>query len=164
MEDFARALQALSMGGILPMARSAPTTPLPFVLQADAIEAALRADADGTMARNLLPHLPPGQQTEEHLRDILRSPQLHQAMQSLTAALDSEQAQAVISNLGLRSSDATTAMATGDAVAGLVAAVQADADRRRGTTTPATADAASSAPSQQNNGTNNGGAPGQPQQ
>lgn len=135
MEDFARALQAMTAGGLLPgggmQPRGRPTTPLNFVLPADSVLPILRSDASGAMAAALLPHLPEGQRTEEHLYAILRSPQLAQAMQSLTAAVDSEQSGAVLSNLGLRPQDADAALASGDSVAALIEAIQADSNRRR---------------------------------
>lgn len=49
-------------------------------------------------------HLPEGQQSsEENLRENLLSPQLMQAMQTLTQAIQSDQIQLILASLGLPS-------------------------------------------------------------
>ena len=58
----------------------------------------------------------------------LRSPQLQQAGNALTAALDSANMSAIYSNFGLRASDGSAAMSS-DPSAALIAAVQARAER-----------------------------------
>ena len=114
----AAALRALGVSRI---------TPLPAVLDAAAIEPLLRENA--AMRDALLPLLPPGQQTPDNLYEILRSPQLRQAAGTLTGALEDSNAAAVFSNFGLRAADGDEAMAAGDSVGALVAALIARAAR-----------------------------------
>jgi hypothetical protein len=109
--------------------RGAGVTPLPYVFDADAIIALVSGDA--AMRDALLPLLPAGQQTLPHLVETLRSPQLRQALMSLTGALDTENSAAIFSNFGLNAADGDAQMAAGDAVGALAAAIQAQADRQR---------------------------------
>ncbi len=50
----------------------------------------LLLDSDEDSRRALREHLPEGQQTDEGLRENLLSPQLRQAMQTLTQAIQSD--------------------------------------------------------------------------
>jgi hypothetical protein len=61
----------------------------------------------------------------------LRSPQLRQAAGSLSGALDTVNSPAVFTNFGLNPADGDAAMAAGDGVGALIAAIQAAADRAR---------------------------------
>lgn len=145
--DFAKAFESLASAGLLgagagsggkTAARrrrggggggiSSSVTPLPHVLDADALSALVRENEGAREA--LLPLLPPGQRTLTHLLATLRSPQLRQAAMSLTGALDDGvNGGAVFASFGLRASDGADALARGDAVGALVAAIQADVNR-----------------------------------
>lgn len=121
---------AMAGGGAASLMRAmgvSRPTPLPAVLDATAIEALLRDNA--AMREALLPLLPPGQQTEADLYAVLRSPQLRQAATSLGGALEDTNAAAVFSNFGLRAADGDAAMANGDSVGALIAAIIARAAR-----------------------------------
>lgn len=134
-------------------------TPLGLILQPDAIIAAVHEDPSFGAA--LMRHLPDGQQTLEQLIEVvsgrgcrctratelqarahlplpcplparqIRSPQLHQAMSSVSGAMDSANAASVFANFGLRPADGSEALVRGDGSAALVHAVQARADRER---------------------------------
>lgn len=108
------------------------TTPLHYVL--DATELTKILQADPAFAESLLPHLPEGQRDMAHLLDILRSPQLRQAAGSLTAAMQGPiNSASVLAGFGLDPTDAMLGAARhgGDAIGGLVAAVQAKADKEK---------------------------------
>jgi hypothetical protein len=66
-------------------------------------------DANGEIAKELIPHLPEGQQTAEDLRENLMSPQLREAMRTLTQAIQSDQAEIILASCGLDSSHLTNA-------------------------------------------------------
>lgn len=131
-------------------------TPLTRVFDSDVLTPLVREDA--TLAAALMPLLPPGQQTLEGLLDTvstacgecggagemcacwsqlshapaqLRSPQLRQALGTLTGAMDGTNAGSVYATFGLNPADGDAEMAAGDPVAALIAAVQAQVDRRR---------------------------------
>ena len=53
------------------------------------------------MKKELIAQLPEGQQSEEHLRENLLSPQLRQAMGTLTQAIQSEQAEIILTSAGV---------------------------------------------------------------
>jgi hypothetical protein len=59
----------------------------------------------------------------------IRSPQLRQAMGSVSSAMDSTNGAAIFSNFGLNAADGGDQLAYGDGVAALVHAVQARANR-----------------------------------
>jgi hypothetical protein len=128
-------MASLTSTGMLPaVRRGAATTPLPYVVDIDEVVALLRSESDGAarLRAELLPLLPPGQQDMTGLVASLRSPQLRQAMMSLTGALDTENAGPVFSNFGLRAQDGDAARARGDPVGALVAAVVEEAKRGEG--------------------------------
>ena len=58
----------------------------------------------------LLPHLPPGQQSAEFLESTVRSPQLTQAITALDEALQGGNYGAVVSNFGIDPSPGTAAL------------------------------------------------------
>jgi hypothetical protein len=149
--DFAKAFESLASAGLLGAAGaggaasggkaikrrrgggggggiSASVTPLPHVLDADVLSVLVRENEGAREA--LLPLLPPGQRTLSHLLATLRSPQLRQAALSLTGALDDGvNGGAVFASFGLRAADGSDALARGDAVGALLAAIQADVGR-----------------------------------
>jgi len=53
------------------------------------------------IVQRLLPDLPEGRQTEQELHEILRSPQLQQAVQTLSYAIESGQSQDIVRTVGL---------------------------------------------------------------
>ena len=69
----------------------------------------------------------------------IRSPQLHQAMSSVSGAMDSANAASVFANFGLRPADGAEALVRGDGSAALVHAVQARVDRERAAAAAGTA-------------------------
>ena len=71
--------------------------------------------------------LPPGQQSPEFLEANIRSPQLRQAMQSLTAALNSSDYYSVFANLGVDAAAGQEHIARGDMVRAFLTAIQAAA-------------------------------------
>lgn len=117
--------------GLLPLEQT--STPLQSILSSDEIIPLVLADEP--LRNSLLRHLPPGQQDAQNLIEILRSPQLQQAMASLTQALDEDRGgggRGVISSLGLQGSDGDGAMNRGEGPVGaLIAALIAEAERRR---------------------------------
>ena len=63
-------------------------------------------DPDGEIKKALISQLPEGQQSEEHLRENLLSPQLRQAMGALTQAIQSDQVELILESCGLDPSKA----------------------------------------------------------
>ena len=121
------------------------TTPLPCVLDADALSALVR-NGGPSVAAALLPLLPASQRSEAQLLDTLRSPQLRQAAMALTAALDdAHNAPSVFAAFGLQPSDGAASAARGDAVGALIDAVQAAVDREVAAAAAAPAAAAADA-------------------
>jgi hypothetical protein len=85
---------------------------------------------DPEVEAELVPLLPPGQQTSEHLQTTLRSAQLQQSLGSLTGALrNSDNFQSVMSNFQLNPADGHSQMIRGDGVGAFLNAIQAAADR-----------------------------------
>ena len=156
-------MQAITASGLIPAtnnrtgasntrSRRGPVqgiTPLPYVLNMDIVEDLLTGrNRSGSNNNNtdqendslalqeiLLPLLPPDQQNLPNLIEILRSPQLRQAMLSLTGALDTENANIIFSNFNLRPEDGDQEMVRGDAVGALVSAINREAERNRNSTT-----------------------------
>lgn len=179
-------MQAITVSGLIPgptVNRSSTTatggrrslgqpiqsiTPLPYVLNMDMVESILTGrnsnlssdeqEKDSLALQSvLLPLLPPDQQTLPDLLQILRSPQLRQAMLSLTSALDTENANIIFSNFNLRAEDGDNEMARGDAVGALVSAMNRDAERNRtmrGHSTGSTSSTTTSETTVNNNGGN----------
>jgi len=73
----------------------------------------------------LLPLLPEGLQTEEELAATLRSPQLRQALGSLSGALQSDNYNSVLGNFGLDPAAGSEHMMRGDSISAFLEAVQA---------------------------------------
>lgn len=135
-------------GGVGGGRRGGGITPLTAVL--DPAVLIPLVESDEAFAASLLPHMPPTQQNKAALIAALRSPQLQQAAASLTGALDSRSAASVFTNLGLDPNDGMQQILTGDAVAGLVHAVQASVDREAAAA--AAGGGAVSAPASEGNG------------
>jgi hypothetical protein len=69
-EDLVRAfMQAAAGMGLRGRGVQLQPTPIPYILDPDAVIAALRAHPE--MAAALLPHLPEGQRTQAHLLEIV---------------------------------------------------------------------------------------------
>eukprot|EP00753_Platysulcus_tardus_P004032 PLAT12516.17.p1 GENE.PLAT12516.17~~PLAT12516.17.p1 ORF type:complete len:398 (-),score=176.68 PLAT12516.17:76-1212(-) len=98
-------------------------TPLSEVLSGDEVAPIVESSED--MVAALLPHLPEGQQTPSDLLQILHSPQLAQAVDQLTGALQSENFNSILSNFGLDPMAGAEHMAAGDGVMAFLAALQA---------------------------------------
>eukprot|EP00474_Spongospora_subterranea_P008812 CRZ09270.1 hypothetical protein [Spongospora subterranea] len=80
-------------------ATRAPVQNLAEVLNPDRVIPLLQSDPDLVSA--VLPDLPEGERTREALYSQLRSPQLQQTLQRLTAAINSGQGQTLLRQLGL---------------------------------------------------------------
>ena len=61
----------------------------------------LESDESGEVKAALIGQLPEGQQNEENLKDNLLSPQLRQAMNALTQAIQSDQIDIILASCGL---------------------------------------------------------------
>lgn len=81
---------------------------------------------DPAVREALIQHLPEGQQSEEFLEANIRSSQLRQALGSLSAALNSDNYNSVLANLGgLDPSPGMQHLMQGDGVAAFLASLQA---------------------------------------
>lgn len=148
MEALTAALEAAASGAAM-----ARPTSLVHVMDSETILGVL---ADKSVVERLLPLLPEGQQTEEHLREIVRagwplwrrrvelhltngacvaeqitSPQLRAAVGSLSGALGTENLNSVFANFGLNPVDGSDEMARGDGAGAFLSALQAAVDRSR---------------------------------
>ena len=97
------------------------------VLGANSVLAAGLLD-DAAVVEQLISQLPEGQRSRADLEAALRSPQLSDSMRALSAALQSENYNAVMANFGLDASAGMSALMRGDAVEAFVDAVQSLAD------------------------------------
>lgn len=95
-QDFQNAMMGLS-GEARPRE---PTAELRDVLRGDQIVNS-GALSDPQVIADLLPLLPEGQQTPQHLEQAIRSPQLQQAVDDLQNAIESDPTGAVIANFGM---------------------------------------------------------------
>jgi len=128
LQDFSRVMDHLRAQGMLPPAQV--STPVESILSPEEIVPLVQADE--SLRNSLLRHLPQGQQDVGNLVEILRSPQLRQAISSLTQALEGGRGQgSILSNLGLRSQDGQQANQGEGAVGALIAALIAEAERRK---------------------------------
>jgi hypothetical protein len=83
---------------------------------------------DAAVVDQLISQLPEGQRTRADLEAALRSPQLSDSMRALSAALQSENYNAVMANFGLDPSAGMSALMRGEAVEAFINAVQSMAD------------------------------------
>ena len=104
--------------------------PLNSVVTSEAFEELL---SDSNIVQELLQFLPEGQQNEEELRQTISCPQMQQSLRSLTGALLSDNYNAVLANFGLNPADGNEALVQGDPIRAFLLALQAQADRQRGT-------------------------------
>lgn len=119
-----------------------PGPPLTEVLSPENIlESQILTTLDGALKTKLLSLLPEHQRTEAHLLQNLRSPQVQQCLQSLTAALleDEASVNSIMANLELRPEDGAIAMASGNPIQAFLDCVlkasqreSADADNNNG--------------------------------
>jgi len=84
--------------------------------------------SDPAVQAQLLHLLPEGHQNPAELFATVQSPQLQQALGSLSSALQSENYNSVVANFGLNPAAGAEAMARGDNIEAFVNAVQAQAD------------------------------------
>lgn len=119
--DLQRAM--MNLPGMTTQSRTPPVS-LNDVVNADAIEATGILD-DSSVQEALVPLLAEGQQNVGELREIIRSPQLQQALQALTGALQSSNFNNIMSSFELDPANprSAEAMARGDAVEALLQAL-----------------------------------------
>jgi len=108
------------------MAGRTPPVPLPTVLTSEALLSLMN---DEEAVKEMLPLLPPGQQTAHDLQEALRSPQMVGSMSSLTQAIHSDQLPILFASLGLDSSMIATAAPGSDALEVLCKAMEAKESR-----------------------------------
>ncbi|CAM9920523.1 unnamed protein product [Ascophyllum nodosum] len=127
--DLQRAMMNLSGMAARPQQ---PPTRLTDVVNADAIEASGFLE-DANVQQALVPLLADEQQTEQELRETLRSPQLQQALAALSQALQTENFNNIMSSFELDPSNpkSAEAMGKGDAVAAFLQALIHAAEAKR---------------------------------
>jgi hypothetical protein len=118
-------LQAMLIQQML-ASRAERSAPLSHIINAD--DALAVATASDSVAAGLAAELPEGQQDPSHLEAAIRSPQLAQALRSLTGALSTDNFETIFANFGLDPAAGADLMARGDAVGAFLAALQAKAD------------------------------------
>jgi hypothetical protein len=91
------------------------------IYQADAVLSSGVLE-DEEIRAELISQLPEGQQSQEHLETALRSPQLRDAMRSLSRALNPENYASVMANFGLDPGAGGELIARGEAVQAFLAA------------------------------------------
>eukprot|EP01083_Nonionella_stella_P205619 748616_1 len=98
-------------------AASAPGPPLSEMASSDIIDES-GILSDPAAVERLIALLPEGQRTEDKLRENIRSPQVAQCLQRLTAAVadDAGSFNSIIANFQLDPSDGAAAMASGNSV------------------------------------------------
>jgi len=83
------------------------------VVNNDAVTASSVLDDEAAVQR-LLPHLPEGQRTPQHLRQTLASPQFRSALAHLSSSLHSDNYNSVLANLGLSPGAGAQALMRGE--------------------------------------------------
>ena len=119
-------IQSAPAAATAPANQATPAAPtsLRGVLNPEAVIATGILD-DPAIRRSLISLLPEGQQTDEALADTLRSPQLQQAIDVLAAALQSDNFNSVMANLGIDPAPGAAHLMRGDAVGAFLAAASA---------------------------------------
>jgi 26S proteasome regulatory subunit N13 len=115
-----------------PVASPGAGPPLNEVANADAV-AASGIFEDEAVKVKLIALLPEGQQTEEHLMENLRSPQLQQSMKSLTSALagDGGTFNEVIANFQMDPNDGAAALAAGNTIQAFLDCLLANVEKEK---------------------------------
>lgn len=157
MEGMPPQVQAMLMQQML-ASRVERTAPLSFIVNPD--EALAVATSTTAISASLAELLPEGQRDSAGLEAAVRSPQLAQALRSLTGALSTDNFETIFANFGLDPRDGADLMARGDAVGAFLAALQAKADREVAAAGAATAAAAASSSSSSAGGAGTGGGDG----
>lgn len=116
------------MMGITPTAQRQPELQLQDIFTAEQV-LATGVLSDPSVRAALVAQLPEGQRTEENLEAALRSPQLSDALRSLSRALQGESFASILASFGMNPSDGNDDLARGNAVAGFLAALR-EASRR----------------------------------
>lgn len=111
--------------------RPEPTN-LNRVLSADSVLATGILN-DPEVRRGLIALLPESQQSEEYLEETLRSPQVQQSIDLLSAALQSDNYQTVMGNFSLDPSVGLAQLMRGDAIGAFLAAAIARGNQTRET-------------------------------
>mmetsp|Transcript_3677 Transcript_3677/g.7490 ORF Transcript_3677/g.7490 Transcript_3677/m.7490 type:complete len:446 (-) Transcript_3677:1092-2429(-) len=118
-------------------AASPPGPPLSELASSEVIdESGILDDAD--VRARLISLLPEGQRTEDKLRENIRSPQVVQCLQRLTAALvdDASSFNSIIANFQLNPADGNTAMAAGNPIEAFLNCLLKDVERKEGVKKP----------------------------
>lgn len=118
--DVQRAILAASME----RGATGPPVSLAHVLTPEAILGSGILD-DPAVAHELAQQLPEGQQAEHFLEENIRSPQLRQALGTLTDVLQSDNYNSVLANLGVNPEPGAAQLAQGDPVGAFLTSVQA---------------------------------------
>lgn len=98
-----------------------PPVPLNAVLTTEVLQSLM---TDPAAVAEMAPLLPPGQQSQEDLREALGSPQLQQSMTALSQAIHSDQLPVLFSSLGLDPTTIAGAAPGSDALELLVRAME----------------------------------------
>ena len=114
-------------------AGAAPGPPLAELAAADVVEESGILN-DPAAVERLLALLPETQRTEDQLRENLRSPQVAQCLQRLTATLSEDAAgfNSIVANFQLDPSDGTAAQLAGNPVEAFLQCLLKDVERREG--------------------------------
>jgi hypothetical protein len=124
LQNILRELSAAQGGGAGAAGGQAPEdVDLSSVMTSEALLPLLSNPA---VAEQLLPYLPEGQRNPEELRELVRSPQFHQALQAFNSALQSGALADVLPALGLPAS------AAGGGVQDFLRALQEQSQRQTG--------------------------------
>jgi hypothetical protein len=124
-----------AMAGLATASPSAASAgpPLSEFTSSDIIdESGILNDSDVTA--RLVALLPEGQQTEDKLRENIRSPQVAQCLQRLQSALadDAGSFNSIIANFQLNAADGATAMAAGNPIEAFLNCLIKDVERKEG--------------------------------
>jgi len=116
-----------------PLGDNVRAPPLNEIATADTVEASGVLN-DPLVRHRLIELLPENQRTEEDLRQNLRSPQVQQALQNLTAAFaeDSAAFHDVIVNFSMKPDDGAVALANGDPIQAFLDCLLASVQREEG--------------------------------
>lgn len=112
---------------------SPPGPPLSELASTDIIDQSGIMDNPDAVSR-LVALLPEGQRTNDALRDNLRSPQVAQCLQRLTAALadDASSFNSIIANFQLNPEDGAGALSAGNPIEAFLNCVLKDVERKEG--------------------------------
>lgn len=133
LSDLQGAMAGLATASPPGSALAAAGPPLSELATSEIIDESGILDDPATVER-LVALLPEGQRTEAMLRDNIRSPQVAQCLQRLTAALsdDAGSFNSIIANFQLNPGDGMSAMASGNPIEAFLNCLLADVQRKEG--------------------------------